>query len=275
MGRRKAMADRDFFTRSLNSRAQQNFSQQVFRRAFTNGRFRPGGVDTHREAMAAIWMIITANGCVFGLWQYANYTKDNRLRQWLNTNFTLSLKNYFENRSWTALTAAFSHTDLVHFAFNMLALHAFASILSWVPGIGAMHVQFLCLGSAVAASYAWLKERQWGEPRATFTSDKRMVPPVRPAALYTTGLGASGMVMGAGAAAACLMPLAPMRIMGVIPAPLWAVTLGFAAVDTYFLHTDSKVGHSAHLGGSIFGLVYYAVFLRWYGGIWQMIRMRR
>ena len=90
----------------------------------------------------------------------------------------------------------------------------------------------------------------------------------------SSGLGASGMVMGAGMAAACLMPTAPMGlIFPPVVLPLWVLTAVYVGIDTYFLHSEtSRIGHSAHLGGAIYGAAYYLGYLRKYGGVWSMVR---
>lgn len=60
-----------------------------------------------------------------------------------------------------------------------------------------------------------------------------------------------------------------MTVMFVpVPVPLWVLTVMYAAVDTYFLDdARSLVGHSAHLGGTVFGAVFYVGFLRRFGGV--------
>lgn len=82
-------------------------------------------------------------------------------------------------------------------------------------------------------------------------------------------LGASGAVMGLGALATCFAPKLPMQLMFIpIGIPLWVVTLGYAAIDMFYLDAqNSKVAHSGHLGGLLFGLMSYAVYFRRFGGI--------
>lgn len=47
----------------------------------------------------------------------------------------------------------------------------------------------------------------------------------------------------------------------------------YVLVDTYMMQpvgagrSESTIGHSAHLGGAVFGVLYYSVFLRRFGGI--------
>lgn len=66
-----------------------------------------------------------------------------------------------------------------------------------------------------------------------------------------------------------------MMMMGVVPMPLYAVAMAYAALDLYLLDSEtSRTAHSAHLGGLAFGIVYYLVLLRKKGGVWQLISRR-
>lgn len=76
------------------------------------------------------------------------------------------------------------------------------------------------------------------------------------------------MVMGVGSAAMCLLPNARVLLFAVVPVPLWVLVPAYFVYDAYYLNAqDSRVGHAGHIGGSIFGVVYYALFLRKFGGI--------
>jgi len=212
------------------------------------------------SAIPAMWTIISLNLLVWGGWTYARVNGDRGLLRQLNDNFILSWQNFREGRQWTLITSAFSHIAPMHLAFNMFSFYNFVQIgLSWIPGIGASHILALSLGSGFAGSAAFLYQKRSGR----FGRE--------------AALGASGMVMGVGAAAACLMPRAGVQLMLIpVPLPLWAVTVGYVAIDTYFLKSEtSRIGHSAHLGGAAAGVAYYLAFLRGYGGIWQMAMRRR
>jgi len=75
-------------------------------------------------------------------------------------------------------------------------------------------------------------------------------------------------VMGLGSAAACLMPQARVLLFAVVPVPLWILVPAYFVYDAYYLNAvDSRVAHAGHIGGSIFGVVYYALVLRRFGGI--------
>ncbi|KAK4542385.1 hypothetical protein LTR36_006842 [Oleoguttula mirabilis] len=221
--------------------------------------------------MRAVYLIIGLNTAMFGLWQYALAKRDSKLLQKLHNNATCSWENVRAGRYWTLVTSAFTHTELTHFAFNMVAFYAFGSIMAWVPGVAAVHVISLSVGSAIAGSVSWLYYPKGANP----TRDRRWGSNATQVRQVNVAQGASGMVMGAAATAACLMPFAPMYLMLIpVPIPLWVVTGLYAAMDIWYLDSGDKVGHAAHLGGSIYGALFYLAYLRGYGGIWQMARRR-
>ena len=51
--------------------------------------------------------------------------------------------------------------------------------------------------------------------------------------------------------------------------PLWVLTGAFFVVDTYFMQkeTQTGIGHSAHIGGALWGALYYALAMRKFGGV--------
>lgn len=238
----------------------------IFRRGY--GSWRDPYAARFSRGRRVIWTIIGLNATVFGAWIYAEVTRASGLQRTLHHNFILSLKNWREGRVWTLLTSAFSHKDLFHIVFNMMAFNALATVMLWAPGIGPTHLLAVCLGGAIAGSAGFLAHAAMNAPKlGTLYSESYQYGVIR------AGLGASGMVMAVGAAAACLIPHAPMQLMMIpISIPLWVTTVGYAAIDTFFLQSEkSPVGHAAHLGGLAFGLMYYAVALRRFGGVSQLM----
>lgn len=227
-----------------------------------------------RATQYAYRVLIGINTLVFGSWLYAKYiAKDGRLQRLWHENFLLSLPNVDAGRWWTMLTSTFAHEKVWHFAFNMMAMQAFANslIMAGGIGIGPFHYLALTLGSGIAGSLAFLYhqkqqpaqgERSWGP------FGQRGITYIRSA------LGASGTVMGMSMAAACLTPFTRIMLI-VFPMPMWLASALYVGVDLYMLDSsDSRVGHSAHLGGAAFGAAYYVVFLRRFGGISRMLRGR-
>ncbi|KAK3620089.1 hypothetical protein LTR56_023627 [Elasticomyces elasticus] len=228
--------------------------------------------------LQATHTVMALNGAVFIAWQVAQRGNP-KLLNVLEKHFTASSNNWQRGRYWTLLTSAFSHRSSQHISGNFMALQTFGRALSWIPGVGLLHFVSLTLGSAIAGSAAWL----WQKRRAVGTVAQGRI--LRNGSMvYSLGvgsnvqemmLGASGLVAGAGAAATCLMTFAEMDIMPVpFPVPLWMVTVGYAAWDTYMLRAKtSQIAHAAHLGGVLFGIAYYLVFLRKLGngGVWRFL----
>ncbi|KAM3417770.1 hypothetical protein BST61_g5999 [Cercospora zeina] len=237
---------------------------------------------SYKSAKRAIWSIILINTGVFVSWIWAESKArrgDTKALHFLYQNFILSEPNLAQGRYHTMLTSAFSHKDLLHFGFNMFVLSTFGGLLAQIPFIGARHIYLLALTSSIASSAAFIFHRR--SQKALQSSGKSWNPFSTSGRAARTqkiehALGASGFVMATGSMAACLMPFTPMLIMGVVPAPLWAATLLFAAVDLFLLDSESsRVGHSAHLGGYAFGIVYYLALLRKKGGVWQLVSRKR
>lgn len=136
----------------------------------------------------------------------------------------------------------------------------------------------LALGSAIVGSYAFHFHRAPQETtRKTSAGIWQRSGNGNVIVEGWQALGASGMVMGMGGAATLLAPMRQMLVF-MFPAPLFVVTAGYAAADTYFLRSKtSKIGHAAHLGGLAFGFVYYIVSLRRFGGVfpWLARALRR
>ncbi|KAK5699957.1 hypothetical protein LTR97_006091 [Elasticomyces elasticus] len=256
---------------------RQSFELQSSRNGFTRRAYNTQPIIyTRASAARAIWLIIGLNTAVFGGWQYAQYNRDHKLLRTLQDNFLLSWQNVRDGRPWVVLTSAFSHMSVTHFAFNMFSFLSFGGMLAGVPGLTGVRMLTLGLGSALAGSAAWLYERQapvtansvWDRAVASFREGNSALG-------QASALGASGLVMGVGAAATCFMPQARMFIF-FFEAPLWLSMLGFVAIDTYFVGSDlTGIGHSAHLGGVAFGFAYYLLSLRRFGGVLGPRLLRR
>jgi membrane associated rhomboid family serine protease len=214
-----------------------------------------------RSKNLLIWTCIGANTIVWLYWTAATTLRSNssstavrnarEAAEFLRQNFTLSVRNVREGRWWTTFTSAFSHVGFGHLVFNMIAFQQLGQILVYTPGFKAVrHFGALILGSALAGSAAFLSH------------EKTMRLGV-----VREGLGFSGVVSGVVTAAACMAPHQKMLLMGILPVPLWALGMGYIAYDTYMMEGDTSVGHDTHIGGAIFGGVFYMLTLRRFGGI--------
>jgi len=225
----------------------------------------------HRANRAIIWSCIAGSVAVFGAWNYSmgawgpgsagmssrssprgtvvSSWSTTRVRKYLDDNFTLKVSDFDTGRYWTLLGSAISHISFYHILGNMFSLHAFGSYCSVVIPPAALAT--LLAGSAIGGGISWLYHQK------TSGSGRNV-----------RAMGASGMVMGLGSAAACLMPQARVLLFAVVPVPLWILVPAYFVYDAYYLNAvDSRVAHAGHIGGSIFGVVYYALVLRRFGGI--------
>ncbi|KAF2500076.1 hypothetical protein BU16DRAFT_522914 [Lophium mytilinum] len=198
-----------------------------------------------RQGMGFIWGLIGANVAVF-----AAVHASPSLSQKLTRDLPLSLKSVREGRYWTIITSGFTHFSGMHLIFNMIALHAFGRTLVYGARLPVPRLALLSVGSLISGSAFFLVHEKRRERR-----------------FYNVqGIGASGMVMGLGAAAACLVPMQQMMVV-IVPAPLFVVVAGYFAYDFWYLNQHTGTAHSGHLGGMAFGLLYYVLSLRKFGGV--------
>ncbi len=209
------------------------------------------------SAVSVLWGLVGANTVVFLAWQYADQRHDRKLAAQLSRHFILKTSDPAQGRYWTALTCAFSQVSFPHYLGNMLSLYAFGSVLASRPGIGAAHIATLALGSAVAGSAGWLYHTASRAPAVKGWGQRQ----------EAGAMGASGMVMGLGAAAALLSPRSTMLLFGVVPVPLWALIGAYFALDSFYLDRGGRVAHAGHLGGLAFGVAFYLLRLRRFGGL--------
>lgn len=165
------------------------------------------------------------------------------------------------NQYYRFITHGLIHADFIHLAFNMLALYSFGEVLEQLfnyecifGSMGKAFFLLLYIGGLIVASipdYIRYKDNY------QFRS-----------------LGASGAVCGVVFATVVLVPKSGVGfafIPGVtIPGYLFAVL--YLAYCIYMDKRDqSKINHSAHLWGSVYGLVFTLVFVSAFGkiDIWQ------
>ena len=165
------------------------------------------------------------------------------------------------NQYYRFITHGLIHADFIHLAFNMLALYSFGEVLEQLFNYecifgknGKIFFILLYVGGLIVASIPdYIRYRN---------------------NYHFRSLGASGAVCGVVFAAVVLLPKSGVGfafIPGItIPGYLFAVLyLGYCI---YLDRKDkSKINHSAHLWGSLFGLVFTIVFVTLFGhiNIWE------
>lgn len=134
------------------------------------------------------------------------------------------------------LTSGFLHADFMHLLFNMLALYFFSDII--ISHFGSNVVYFIIYFAAILGGNLftlWMYKRD-----STYTA-----------------VGASGGVSGIIFAAIAIYPQMTMMIMPIpIPIPGWLFGIGYLAYSVYGMKKSlGNIGHSAHLGGAVIGLI--------------------
>ncbi len=139
------------------------------------------------------------------------------------------------------LSSGFLHVDVSHLLFNMLTLYFFADVLiSNLGGISFLIIYFVSLLNGNILTYFYHKK----EP-------------------HYSAAGASGAVSGVLFAAILLYPNMSLYIMFIpIPIPAYVVGIGYLAYTVFGMKKQlGNIGHSAHLGGAVAGIVICLILL--------------
>lgn len=143
------------------------------------------------------------------------------------------------SQPWTILSYMFVHAGLLHLASNMFGLYVFGSAVESRMGGRPFLVYYLVCGIGAALF-------------AMVLSMLRLPSPAF--------LGASGAVLGTAVAFAMLWPNEEFILF---PLPItvraWTLVMGLAAIDIVFalLRFNDGVAHLAHIGGMLFGYVFF------------------
>ncbi|KAJ4412827.1 hypothetical protein N0V91_000589 [Didymella pomorum] len=163
-------------------------------------------------------------------------------------NMTLNLKDFKNGYYHQALTSMFAHSGLMHIAFNMFTFYSLGGALAALP-VTPGQFMVIIFGSGLAGSLFWLSQEQMKEESGRPSRQRAM--------------GFSGALIGAITVVSCFMPRNQVQLFGVVPIPLWLVTIGYAVYDGYYLNSENtRTAHAGHVGGLGFGLAYYFLKLR-------------
>jgi len=188
----------------------------------------------------------TAVACVgvFILWQVPACTA------MLRNYFVCSSRNLQSMRIISLLLSAISHAAPLHLVFNLLALLSIGpSVKRMLFMPGRWPVWPLLLGSAFAGSLSFL---------------------CLDGGRYHDGcMGLSGVTLAILAVYARFLPSQPLGLLigGIIPVRLPAsqllnVILAWSIAGTFLAARHSRVAHSTHLGGLLFGMMYFEAWAR-------------
>jgi membrane associated rhomboid family serine protease len=131
------------------------------------------------------------------------------------------------------VTSAFLHAGWSHLIWNMVGLYIFGRIVEW--SLGAGDLLLIYFGAVIGGSLLSLYVHRHHDYQA---------------------YGASGGVCGVIFAYLLLFPGAGIRLYFAVPIPGWLYAIGFM-VGSFVAMKKAKdnIGHDAHLGGAIVGLL--------------------
>ncbi|KAI8057791.1 hypothetical protein BDF22DRAFT_615967 [Syncephalis plumigaleata] len=197
--------------------------------------------------------IIGINTVVFLAWQLP------MLAPWMARHF---MHYPGISRSYTLLTACFSHREIWHFGFNMMALWSFGqAVLGWMSR-EEFTAFYLTAGTLASLGSHVLTAR------------------FKPLAMVNPSLGASGAIFGLFASCAWKYPDAQVHMifLPMLPIKIGHGLAGLMALDLVGALRGWRVfDHYAHLSGAISGLLYmqYGHTAIWDGIQRQLIAARR
>jgi membrane associated rhomboid family serine protease len=143
---------------------------------------------------------------------------------------------------WRAVTSVFLHGGLWHLFFNMLVLYWAGSQFEELYGSKEMVAFYF--GAAVFTS-------------ALFVLAQFAAPGPVP---IGRGIGASVSVMAVLVVFAFHYPHQQVLLFGILPMPVWLLVVAYIGFDlsgAMGAMGNLGIGHLAHLGGALFGLLYY------------------
>ncbi|MBB4805722.1 membrane associated rhomboid family serine protease [Chryseobacterium defluvii] len=179
--------------------------------------------------MSIIVLVIIAVTCIISYMGMNNVELFEKYK--FNVSAITSKKEYYR-----LITSAFLHADFMHLFFNMLSLYFFQGVVTYFFGnIGFLIIYFGSMILGNLFSLMIYKNQPW-----------------------YSAIGASGAVSGIIFAAIALAP----KEIRVNFLPGWIFGTLYFGYSVYMMLNPKQwdnLGHSAHLGGAFFGLVYSLV----------------
>lgn len=201
--------------------------------------------------------LIFVNILIFLLWLAAalGFSNSTFNEQFMEQNFLVSWNGLVEGRYWTLLTSTFSHTLFLHIFLNMFVLQSFGPVVQSVLGLRRFATFYITAAIISSFSHAAV---------SAFVVGKPGLP----------ALGASGAVSGVILLFSLMFPTQKILMFGFIPVPAVIGGLIFIGLDLWGLWAQAEgggfpIGHGAHLGGALTGILYFLVLLR------QVRRLRK
>lgn len=189
-------------------------------------------------------IFIVLNVLVYGAWQgWYGPGLD-----FMAHNFLVSWNLVAEGRGWDLLTSVFSHNWIFHLVLNMFVLNSFGRVLEMFLGWKFYLGFYLFAGVVSSLSHILVSAFLMGSPELP-------------------ALGASGSLAGLILLFALMFPKEKIVLFGLIPMPALVGALAFVGLDIWGLVSQVEggglpIGHGAHLGGSLAGLLTYLIVVK-------------
>jgi membrane associated rhomboid family serine protease len=161
----------------------------------------------------------------------------------MTEHFVVSWNHLAAGRWWVLVTALFSHVMIIHLVINMVVLLSFGAPLEQAMGSGRFLAFYLAAGVTGCLAHAVALQFLMGTPAQA-------------------ACGASASLVAVLMLFALAFPKEQVLLFFVIPLPAIAAALAFVALDVYGLVYQTgggglPIGHGAHLGGALIGIVYF------------------
>jgi membrane associated rhomboid family serine protease len=184
--------------------------------------------------------IAAANAVVFLLWLLPAVPTG-----FMAEHFLISWSHLAAGRVWTILSAVFSHNLLFHLLINMIVLFSFGAPLERLLGPVRFLAFFLAAGAVGSLAHAAVSQFLIGRPGQA-------------------ALGASSALSGILLLFALVFPRAKVLLFLLIPVPAIVAAFIFIGLDIWGLIAQVEgaglpIGHGAHLGGALAGILYYVL----------------
>lgn len=189
-----------------------------------------------------VLVFLILNTAVFAAWLFLGE------HPFMVEHFLVSWNALAAGRYWTLLTSEFSHFILLHFFVNMYVLGSFGPIVEHTIGSARFVVFYLTAAIVASMGHAVVSAFVLGKPE---------IP----------ALGASGAIAGVILLFALIYPRARILLLGIIPMSALVGALAFVGLDIAGLIWQADggglpIGHGAHLGGALTGVLYYFLIIR-------------
>ena len=214
-------------------------------------------LDELKRFSPAIYRGTLSSVLIFALWQFPASTG---VPTALNNHFVCSSRNLRRRRFHTVITSAFSHASLQHLALNLYGFQSFGRSVKTTLSVYDISLgSFICAAAFFSSGVFLLLDRVRGTGGSCF--------------------GLSGVTLACLAFDSFRYPTKELRLfVSFIPIVLqshfvFVGLLAFSIAGILGLAGQGNVAHSTHLGGLVFGCLYFEAFKRgWVGSLHHRLR---